>query len=162
MALIYDFAIYKGGWHMGTVSVFDVAKYILKKQGNMTTMKLQKLVYYSQAWSLVWDGEPLFDAEFEAWANGPVCPELFSAHKGVFVISESMFKLGDYRNLNRSQKDTIDSTLSFYGEKDGHWLSMLTHEERPWREARKNVQEGDLCNEIITKESMQDYYGGLT
>ena len=42
-------------------SVFDVAAYILEKQGEMTTLKLQKLVYYSQAWSLVWDEKPLFD-----------------------------------------------------------------------------------------------------
>mgnify|MGYP001247259517 CR=1 FL=1 len=40
------------------VSVFDVASYILQKQGPMTTMKLQKLVYYCQAWSLVWNEEP--------------------------------------------------------------------------------------------------------
>ena len=41
-------------------SVFDVAKYILHKLGTVTTWKLQKLVYYCQAWSLVWDDEPLF------------------------------------------------------------------------------------------------------
>jgi uncharacterized phage-associated protein len=52
-------------------SVFDVAQYILRKQGGMTTMKLQKLVYYAQAWSLVWDEEPLFDQPIEAWSNGP-------------------------------------------------------------------------------------------
>lgn len=43
----------------------------------MTTMKLEKLTYYCQAWSLAWDDVPLFDEEFEAWANGPVCPQLF-------------------------------------------------------------------------------------
>ena len=36
------------------LTVFDVASYILKKSGKMTTMKLQKLIYYSQAWALVW------------------------------------------------------------------------------------------------------------
>ena len=41
-------------------NVFDVAQYILKKSGTLTTMKLQKLLYYSQAWSLAWDGVPLF------------------------------------------------------------------------------------------------------
>ena len=54
------------------VSVLDVAAYILKKLGSMTTMKLQKLVYYSQAWSLVWDEQSLFIESIEAWANGPV------------------------------------------------------------------------------------------
>lgn len=58
-------------------NVFDVAKYILEVKGTMSTMKLQKLCYYAQAWSLVWDDKPLFGEEFEAWANGPVCRELF-------------------------------------------------------------------------------------
>ena len=63
------------------VSVYDVAQYILGKIGPLTTMKLQKLLYYSQAWSLVWDDKPLFAEEFEAWANGPVCRELYNMHK---------------------------------------------------------------------------------
>ena len=41
-------------------TVFDVAAYILAKRGEMTAWKLQKLVYYSQAWSLVWDQRPIF------------------------------------------------------------------------------------------------------
>ena len=46
-------------------NVFDVAKYILQKQGPMTSMKLQKLVYYSQAWALVWDDERIFPEKIE-------------------------------------------------------------------------------------------------
>ena len=42
-------------------SVFDVAVYILNSCGEMTAMKLHKLVYYAQAWSLVCDDSPLFD-----------------------------------------------------------------------------------------------------
>ena len=41
-------------------SVFDAATCILSRAGGMTAMKLQKLVYYAQAWSLVWDERPLF------------------------------------------------------------------------------------------------------
>ena len=75
----------KGGNTMA--NVFDVAKYILEKKGTMSTMKLQKLCYYAQAWSLVWDDAPLFDEEFEAWANGPVCRELFFKTQGQFSVS---------------------------------------------------------------------------
>jgi len=63
-------------------NVFDVARYILKHTGPVTAWKLQKLVYYSQAWSLVWDVRPLFPERIEAWANGPVCPELYAQHRG--------------------------------------------------------------------------------
>lgn len=56
------------------VSVFDVAEYVLSEVGYVSTMKLQKLVFYSQAYSLVTLDEPLFSDDFEAWVNGPVCP----------------------------------------------------------------------------------------
>ncbi len=59
------------------VSVHDVAAIILQECGEMTAMKLQKLVYYSQAWSLVWDDAPSFPEEIQAWANGPVVPVLY-------------------------------------------------------------------------------------
>ncbi len=64
------------------IRVFDVAAYILEKKGIMSTMKLQKLVYYSQAWSMVWDEKPLFEENIEAWANGPVVRDLFYYHRG--------------------------------------------------------------------------------
>ncbi len=57
-----------------TVSVESVAAYILSQHGKLSAMKLQKLVYYCQAWSLVWDEAPLFQEQIQAWANGPVVP----------------------------------------------------------------------------------------
>ncbi len=90
-------------------SVFDVAKYILEKQGPMTTMKLQKLVYYSQAWSVVWDEKPLFAEEIQAWASGPVVRELYNEHKGKFRISS--LQKGNVGNLIREEKETIDAVL---------------------------------------------------
>lgn len=68
-------------------TVFDVAKYILDRCGAMSAMKLQKLVFYSQAMSLVWDDQPLFDDDFQAWAKGPVCKSLFDAHKGMYMLT---------------------------------------------------------------------------
>ncbi|MHA1540324.1 MAG: Panacea domain-containing protein [Alphaproteobacteria bacterium] len=44
-------------------------------------MKLQKLCYYSQALSLSKNSKKLFNENFEAWSNGPVCRELFNLHK---------------------------------------------------------------------------------
>ena len=49
-------------------------------------MKLQKLVYYCQAWSLVWDDMPLFESRIEAWANGPVVLDLYYRHRGQYWI----------------------------------------------------------------------------
>lgn len=143
-------------------TVFDVAKYILEKQGTMSTMKLQKLCYYAQAWSLVWDDEELFPEEFEAWANGPVCRTLYNAHQGLFKISSRNIPSDKLTNtLTENQKDTIDHVLEHYSKQDAQWLSTLTHMEAPWRDARKDCAPGQRCNNIITKASMVEYYGSL-
>ena len=68
-------------------TVFDVAVYILRKTGPISAMKLQKLVYYSQAWSLAWDESPLFINKIQAWTSGPVVRELYDVHRGMFTVS---------------------------------------------------------------------------
>lgn len=142
-------------------TVFDVAKYVLEHTGKITTMKLQKLVYYCQAWSLVWDEVPLFEEDFQAWANGPVCPELFERHKGRFEVDVSLFSnIPDY-NFSQDAIETMDSVLSFYKDKEPQWLSELTHKDAPWKEARQGIPNGASCSNVISKDSMQQYYGGL-
>ncbi len=141
------------------VSVFDVAAHILKRVGPLDTMKLQKLVYYSQAWSLVWDGQPLFHESIEAWANGPVCPELYQAHRGDFQITS--LPKGDPSILVAEQLETIEGVLKFYGSKSGWWLSELTHREHPWLDARNGLNPGDRGNTVISLASMAEYYGSL-
>lgn len=144
------------------LSVFDVAAYILEKQGQMTTMKLQKLCYYSQAWSLVWDEQPLFPERFQAWANGPVCPELYQKHKGMFRISREELHAGDSGLLNSDQRETVDSVLDYYGKLGAYQLSELTHAERPWKDTRNGIPMGEKCQREIPLDMMAEYYGGLT
>ena len=142
-------------------SVFDVEAYVVKKSGPITTMKLQKLVYYCQAWSLAWDDIPLFEEEFQAWANGPVCQELFNLHRGLFVVNEDNFReYTDYK-FSPQQIETMDAVLKYYGDKQPQWLSELTHRELPWRESRAGLPAGVSSHSIISKESMRQYYGGL-
>ena len=141
-------------------SIFDVAKYILERQGSMSTMKLQKLCYYAQAWSLVWDDEPLFPEDFEAWANGPVCRVLFNRTRGQFKVS-AKDENGDSSSLNENQKDTINRVLEHYASHDAQWLSQLTHLEAPYKEAHKGLPAGVGSDRIITKENMALYYGSI-
>ena len=142
-------------------TIFDIAKYILHKLNRMSTMKLQKLCYYAQAWSLVWDDVPLFDEEFYAWKNGPVCRELFNATRGMFSVCEDE-ENGDISKLTEQQKETINSVLEVYGPKDAQWLSRLTHLEDPWKNAMQpNLLDSGEQDRIITKESMAMYYGSL-
>ena len=142
-------------------NVRDVAQYILGKNGTMTTWKLEKIVYYCQAWSLVWDEEPLFDDVIEAWANGPVVRTLYDIHSGQFQIGS--IRGADPGGLTKDQRETIDAVLSTYGGKTSQWLRDLTHREAPWVEARRRegLREGERGNAEITLDSMADYYGNL-
>ena len=141
-------------------NVFDVARYILDKQGAMTTMKLQKLVYYCQAWSLVWDEKPLFTEEIQAWASGPVVRELYDVHRGIFTICS--IPKGDIANLGDEEIATIDAVLEAYGDKPAQWLADLTHMEEPWNEAREGIELGDNCENEIALASMEEYYSSLS
>lgn len=135
-------------------SAIDVAGYILNKRGPMTTMKLQKLIYYSQVWSVVWDDDVLFEERLEAWDNGPVVRELWLATRGRFRIDA--VPGAQLERVSLEQRETIDKVLEFYGDKDAQWLSDLTHMEAPWREAREVAQ-----NAEISLERISEYYSSL-
>ena len=66
------------------LTVHDVAAYVLEQTGPITPWKLQKLVYYSQAWHLAWEETPLFHEHIEAWGAGPASPALYEIHKGLY------------------------------------------------------------------------------
>jgi len=140
-------------------TVFDVAAYILSKKGLMTVMKLQKLVYYAQAWSLVWDEKPLFRNRIEAWANGPVSPTLYRAHRGHFMIKH--IPDGNKASLSKKEEETIDAVLVHYGNKPSQWLVDLTHSEKPWIDARKGLGPGERGCTEITHSAMAEYYSAL-
>lgn len=141
------------------LSVFNVAAYILETKGKMTTMKLQKLVYYCQAWSLAWDNRPLFREPIEAWINGPVVRELFQQTRGTYQISE--MNLGDVRKISGRNKRTIDAITEFYGNESPDRLIALTHSENPWKNARKGYEVYELSAKEITRDSMKKYYREL-
>lgn len=145
-----------------TVTAKDVAAFILRAKGTMTAMKLQKLVYYSQAWSLVWDGEPLFDDQIEAWANGPVTYALFQHHRGKYTVGAADFADGDPEELDLDQRETVQAVLDAYGDMSAGQLSALTHAEKPWRAARGSAEDGEKSRAVITPSSMQEYYAELS
>jgi uncharacterized phage-associated protein len=140
-------------------SAHDVAAYILSKHHPISAMKLQKLVYYCQAWSLVWDDRPLFHEQIEAWANGPVVEDLYRVHRGQFNVDS--WPVGDPGLLDQDATDTIDEVLKFYGSLNAQQLSDMTHSEGPWRSARGGLKDGERCNYPISLDSMMEYYSGL-
>ena len=145
-----------------TVSVFDVAAYILNAASRMTTWKLQKLCYYAQAWSLVWEEEALFRERVEAWVGGPVVPALYQWHRGRYQVETSP-PIGNPNVFTDEQRETIDIVLDRYGKMRGVELVALTHSEAPWRDARMRagLHPTERGNAQIRRDSMAEYYSGL-
>ena len=144
------------------VSVFDVAQYVLLRLVEpCTTMKLHKLLYYCQAWYLVWEDKPLFKENIEAWANGPVIRELFNFHQGMYWATSDQLTLGNPSRLNDVQREDINNVLAFYGNKTSQWLIDQTHIEAPWQNARKGLLPNERGNRIIPLEAMSEYYSSL-
>jgi len=140
-------------------TVHDVAAYILHRTGKITAIKLQKLLYYSQAWSLVWDERPIFNARIEAWANGPVVPCVYKLHRGEYYVSN--WPSGNKDSLTPDERGTVNAVLGKYSHKSSYWLSELTHREKPWRDARCGLGPLDRGDREITKAAMAEYYSSL-
>lgn len=144
---------------MATVS--DVARYISESTGAVSAMKLQKLMFYAQAWNLVWNEEPLFHEDFQAWANGPVLPGLYGRHRGMFSVDAALFADGNTAELTEAERLNIDKVLGFYAQQTAQWLSNLTHQEAPWLEARGDTPIGQPSNAVITQAAMHEYYSSI-
>lgn len=149
---------------------YIITDYVNSKGDNVSPKKLQKLLYYIEAWHLVHLDESLIDEDFEAWVHGPVIPSLYGELKqygfnDIRVINDEL-DAADIRidenirknKLSENQQDLIFSVLNKYGMLNSFQLEMLTHSESPWIDARKGYGPNERCRVIISKDSIKSFY----
>ncbi|MGG1879346.1 type II toxin-antitoxin system antitoxin SocA domain-containing protein [Paenibacillus cisolokensis] len=143
----------------------DVANFFINKSHEegipITHLKLQKLCYYAQAWHLVLSKKntPLFRGEFQAWVHGPVNPELFKTYRQYGW--DPIMKKPEEINLDRSEEEILNEVWQAYGSFDAKYLEALTHNEKPWKKARKGLPEDAYSTEVIDEDEMLKYYSSL-
>jgi uncharacterized phage-associated protein len=143
------------------VTALEVAKYFIdrsrKEKRPITNKKLQKLLYYAQAWSLVLNKERLFSEHIEAWIHGPAVPSVYGKFKkyGYGDITES-FGASSY--FSKKQSSMLDSVWKIYGNRPADYLEALTHAELPWQEARENLSPTHPSSNVISIETMRKFY----
>lgn len=142
-----------------------LANYVLFASGQrglrVTNLKLQKLLYYCQAWHLAFTGAELFPERIEAWVHGPVVPPVFAAFKEhrwnnlPVPVLEPEIETG---RTDRPIRDLVAEVLEVYGHFTGAELEGLTHLEEPWRAARNGIPSDAPSNAVISHECMRKHY----
>lgn len=148
-----------------TIDTIVLSNYILKHYGPMSHLKLQKLVYYCDAYSLAYFGKPLITDDFEAWVHGPVCRRLYDSLKDKSKLYSDVAYTFDgvdvdkeFNSLTSDQQSLIIDVLSQLSSWSSFELEASTHQEPPWKNARKGYGEADKCSVVINKDDMKKFY----
>lgn len=122
----------------------------------VTHLRVQKLLYFAQAWHLLALERPLFDEDMQAWAHGPVVPSVFHVFK---QYGWDPLPLGG--NTDGIEEDSLgilEQIVDIYGDYSAKRLERMTHEEDPWRATRGNLGPEERCERPIPMSLMRDYY----
>jgi uncharacterized phage-associated protein len=135
------------------ITAIEVAKYIIKSLP-VDNLKLQKLLYYSQAVHLVmYDKKPLFPEAIEAWDYCPVVPPVYHEYK-TFGIDTITRLIEEKTPLSIEEKKAVDMALECFGSLPSSALVTQTHYEAPW----ENAYRPGRPSGIITVEAIYDYF----
>ena len=150
--------------------VNDVVDYIVLKMDEgrvgLTLLKLQKLLFYVQAWSLALRKERAFNAPFQAWVHGPVSRVVFDRFKDTHSLYDGVGRSSvrqEFRSetLPQDLRDHIDEVLETYAPYTGSQLEAMTHQEAPWIKARNGIPAAQRCEAEIDEGLMRSYYTQL-
>ena len=146
-----------------TAKVLNIALYLiyLAKENNeeMNNVKLQKLLYYCQAWELAEHNKKLFDNKIEAWVHGGVVPDLYFYMREKDVDSREIKDYVVYTDidLTEEEKDTVQKVFECYGGFSGADLEIFNHREKAWRKARAGLDIDQIGTQEIDTELMKEY-----
>ncbi len=142
-----------------TIADYFIFKANSSDKNDLTNKKLQKLLYYAQAWSLVLDDKKLFREDIEAWIHGPAIPSIYRKFKsfGFGTIEKTVLEK-DLSTLTKNEKSLLDSIWKIYGQYDAQYLEALTHNEDPWKNARAGIAGFESSSNAISTEEMKSYY----
>jgi len=139
--------------------VIDIANYILEicreeSEGDeyelISHLKLQKLVYFCQGYSIAFFNKPLFPDTIEAWPHGPVCPKLYHILKGYGSLPITASIEPEKISLNEEEKQLVRVVYDTYGQYSAMKLRKISHEEGPWKDTQTSA--------VISCEAMSKYF----
>lgn len=135
------------------IKVLKIASYLYARYYEdykvaIDEMKLHKLLYFVQRESLVSLDKPAFGEAIQAWKFGPVVPIVHNKYaKGLINDQYSSADFGEFKPI-------IDRVYSAYSSKDSWTLSMISHEEYSWKQARIGVPTDRNCDHALKLEDI--------
>ncbi len=139
---------------------YEIADYLLHESGqrgeNLTNLKLQKLLYYADAWNLAIKDEELFSESFKAWVHGPVLLSQYHRFKDYKwkPITEPIERPA----LNEELTEHLNEIIDVFGCETAVALELMTHRELPWIAARGDLPPTEPSTATILKENMKQFY----
>lgn len=125
---------------------------------DVTPLKLQKILYYIQAWSLVFTDRPMFAEDLEAWVHGPVVRSVYYRYRDYESQNIEWTDSDQSRNLIDCELEIIRLVWRTYGSMRAKKLEELTHSEYPWLNARSDLGVNELSSRRISLHDMKGYY----
>ncbi|RAJ05362.1 putative phage-associated protein [Chitinophaga skermanii] len=133
--------------------------------------KLQKILYFTQAWHLVnFNQHPLFEEQPEAWMNGPNYRSIYNIYKKYWTRNKDIIppleEGKDYADtckelmmglgISTEQEAFINELLQEYGTMTNGMIIYLSHVDKPWNETREGIGVLDSCIRKISFERMYE------
>lgn len=122
----------------------------------VSNLKLQKLLYYCEAWSLALENESLFPDDIEAWVHGPVVSSVFHRYKDYRWAPIPEPKTNP--TSDKEIREHVGAVLEAYGKFPAFQLERLTHSEKPWMDARKGLEPDMPSRQTIDRNTMKEFY----
>lgn len=149
-------------------NIHDICDYVILKATSdeiipMNNLKLQKLLYYIQAWHITFFDSPLFVGKFQAWVHGPVNREIYKRFRSSKYLYSNIGPL-DINDkdcilrIDPEKQNFIDNVLEVYLKYSGTQLEAITHNEDPWILARHGYSPFASCEEEIKEDVMKAFY----
>ena len=142
--------------------MLQVIAYIFEKLEEVTPLMLQKLLYFIQGIYSALYGSPIFEEDCRAWIHGPVYPEVYKLFRDFKYnpIDDARFALLKGREdiLAEDEKHVIDLVVNTFGIYSGKVLKKITHNEDPWKDARKGYGDDIPSSELSPKKRIMEYY----
>ncbi len=141
-------------------SALTIAKWFVawaeSEEADLSNLKLQKLLYYAQGHSLAVTGQPLFSDPIQAWAHGPVVPDVYHEFKH-FDSADVHLEDSDPFEFSEVDDPTTNLLIKVWNTYGGYaaWrLRTMTHNESPW----VGTFDVNKRGAVIPVQSMREFF----